>query len=325
MSSNLQHFSLPDITLSCPISDQLLRTDESLVRLDERARLSGLCEPWAGRLLYRNTCAGVQNCGGLVHLEDLVLLDGHAFRGAMYADLSDGLHTLKLWQRALGAAPARLLQAPMPGEEVRPLMSEAGADQSQQRPDVFYEADFDQAERVGKWREVWRSCDSLPPLLAAAVVWDAWHIFGPDAQGPWRASLLAALVLRARGKVRDWMVPIDSGTRIARSGWSAMADQTSRLSTFLSMVAAAVKSASNELDGLVSARERMTLKIRAVSKASRLPELRDLLIAKPLVSIPLAAKALGISKQAIRVMLPQLGSTPREITDRRRYRCWTVP
>jgi hypothetical protein len=94
---------------------------------------------------------------------------------------------------------------------------------------------------------------------------------------------------------------------------------------FLDIVAAAVKHASSELDGLESACERMRLKLKSVRSNSRLVDLIDLMMAKPLVSIPLAAKELRISKQALRLLIPRLGSTPREITERSRYRCWTVP
>jgi hypothetical protein len=87
----------------------------------------------------------------------------------------------------------------------------------------------------------------------------------------------------------------------------------------------ATKACANELDGLASAKERMSFRLRDVQKNSRLPHLAELLIEKPMVSVPFAAKSLGISQHAVRKMLPKLGSTPREISDRLRYRCWTVP
>jgi HTH DNA binding domain len=68
----------------------------------------------------------------------------------------------------------------------------------------------------------------------------------------------------------------------------------------------------------------MRLKLTSVRTNSRLADIIDLLIAKPLVSIPLACKELRISKQALRLLIPRLGSTPCLITERSRYRCWTV-
>ena len=94
---------------------------------------------------------------------------------------------------------------------------------------------------------------------------------------------------------------------------------------FFDIVLASVNHAGTELDGLESAKARMMLKLKGVRKNSRLAGLIDLMLAKPLVSIPLACKELRISKQALRLLIPLLGSSPRELTDRRRYRCWTVP
>jgi predicted transcriptional regulator len=55
---------------------------------------------------------------------------------------------------------------------------------------------------------------------------------------------------------------------------------------------------------------------------SRLPALVDLLLSKPLMSVPLAAKELKVSPQAVEGMMGQLGSTARELTGRGRYRAW---
>jgi predicted transcriptional regulator len=57
---------------------------------------------------------------------------------------------------------------------------------------------------------------------------------------------------------------------------------------------------------------------------SRLPALADLLLSKPLVSVPLAAKELKVSTQAIEGMMGQLGSSARELTGRGRYRAWGI-
>jgi Protein of unknown function (DUF1612)/HTH DNA binding domain len=303
-----------------------LRVDEALSKLEERARLSPLREAWSQRLLYRNACAAMhtQNC--LVYLEDLVLLDGHAFAGSMSPDLSCGLGILKLWQRGLQEDPLTLLRAAMPGEMPRPLSSDVGGDPfgARDRPEFFYDPDWDEAGRIDRWRRIWQDTNRLPPLLAAAIAWDAWHSLAPEQQGTWRAPLLAALVLRARAKSRNLLLPINTGQWLLRKRWTPQDNFAQRIQLFLDIVAAAVKHAGTELDGLESAKERMILKLKGVRKNSRLASLIDLMIAKPLVSIPLACKELRVSKQALRLLIPRLGSTPREITERSRYRCWTV-
>ena len=253
-------------------------------------------------------------------------LDGHAFSGTMYPDLSAALGILKFWQAGLREDAAMLLRSPMPGEMPRPLASEVIGDPTKLRdvPDFFWDPDWDEPARLQQWRRVWQATDRLPPLLAAAIVWDAWHTLSPEQQGTWRSTLLAALVLRARGKTRHLLLPVDTGQRLSRKRWELRDDHAKRMTAFFDMVARAVQAAGNELDSLSSANERMRLKIRDAPKNSRLPALADLMVAKPIVSIPLACKELRISKQALRIMIPRLGSTPREITERRRYRCWSV-
>ncbi len=325
LSAKPLSYELPDKPLEDASLDHFLRVEEALSKLDERARLSPLREAWSGRLLYRNACAAMdaQNC--LVRLEDLVLLDGHAFAGCLYPDLSASLGILKFWQRGLQEPATALLNAPMPGEAPRLLTSEITADpMARDRPDYFYDPDWDEAGRRDQWRRVWRDTSTFPPLIAAAIAWDAWHSLQPEQQSPWRAPLLSALVLRARGKVRNLLLPLDTGQRLAGRQWNARDTFGQRVAMFLEIAAAAVKHAGSELSQLESARERMTLKLKGVRKNSRMADLIELLIAKPIVSIPLACKELRISKQALRLLIPRLGSTPREISERRRYQYWTI-
>ena len=123
--------------------------------------------------------------------------------------------------------------------------------------------------------------DRLPPLLAAAIAWDAWHTLSPEQQGTWRSTCLASLVLRARGKTRHLLLPVDTGQRLSRKRWDIRDDYAERMTMFFDMVARAVQAAGNELDSLSGADERMRLKIKDAPKNSRLPALADLMVAKP--------------------------------------------
>jgi len=326
MLTKLPDYQIPEIPLQPSILDAFLRADEALARLDERAKLSPLQAAWSNRLLYRNACAAMHTLNCVVYLDDLVLFDGHAFSGAMYPDLSAALGILKLWQGGLHEDAAMLLRSPMPGELPRPLASQIAADPEVKRdvPDYFWDRDWDEQGRLQRWHRVMQEAAQRPPLLAAAITWDAWHMLAPEQQGTWRSTLLAAIVLRARGKTLNLLLPIDIGQRLSRGRWDLRHDYVQRMTVFFEMVTCAVQAASKELIGLTSANERMRLRIKDASKNSRLPALADLMLAKPIVSIPLASRELRISKQALRVMIPRLGSAPREITERARYRCWTV-
>ena len=79
-----------------------------------------------------------------------------------------------------------------------------------------------------------------------------------------------------------------------------------------------------DLDRLTLAREVLGLQLNGRRSTSRLPALVDLLLSKPLISVPLAAKALKVSPQAVEGMIGQLGSSARELTGRGRYRAWGI-
>jgi hypothetical protein len=79
--------------------------------------------------------------------------------------------------------------------------------------------------------------------------------------------------------------------------------------------------AHKDIDQLILARElvsRVTAKTRSTP---RLPELAELFLSRPLVTVPLGAKLLKVTPKAVDLMLAQLGGAlPRELTGRTRYR-----
>jgi hypothetical protein len=315
-------YEIPENLLSgpllAPLLDALLRAEDVLARLDERARTSPLRAGWQQRLLYGEACASRLAEGELVHLEDLVLLDNGALSGGITPDLSSAWHALGVWRKAVKGDAAALLAAERPGEAAAPAALTPDA------PDYFYDPDWGEAERLAAFRRVLRESRGLPSLIAAGIVWDAWLELCPEQRGAWRAPLIAALTLKARGKTRHLLLPIDTGRRFAAYRRHAGHGLATRLAGFLEWLLMAAERANRELDRLVLAEELLRGKLRGRRKNSRLPQLVELLLEKPLVSVPMAARALKCSSQAVEVMIRQLGSTPRELTGRSRYRAWGV-
>jgi hypothetical protein len=57
----------------------------------------------------------------------------------------------------------------------------------------------------------------------------------------------------------------------------------------------------------------------------KLPELVELFLSRPLVTVPLGAKLLKVRPNAVDLMLAQLGGGfPRELIGRTRYRAWGI-
>jgi hypothetical protein len=71
----------------------------------------------------------------------------------------------------------------------------------------------------------------------------------------------------------------------------------------------------------VLARELIGRATRACRSNSTRPDLLNLLLSRPLMTVPLGAKLLKVTPKAVDFMLLQLGGAlPRELTGRRRYR-----
>lgn len=297
---------------------RLSEADDAVARLDERLRHSPFGKAVVDRVLCREACSAAQAEGGLVQLEDLVLLDGRAFDGPMSAELSGTLQVLGIWRRALRGDSTRLLTASRPGEDVeaRPARLEL--------PAWLADSHGWDTERLDDWRSIVRRTNGLPPLLAAAVAWDAWLTLLPELSGGWRAPLLAALVLKARDKTRSFLMPVMLGWRHGTYRRRERDDFAARMAGFCDWVAAAVSEMDKELKRIAVAGEMLRRHVDGRRSHSRLRALADLLLCRQFVSVPMAAKVMDCSPQAVRQMLGMLGSLPREMTGRKRYRVWSV-
>lgn len=307
--------TLENISLDVLISP-LCRAAELLVRLDERLARSELKDGLTERLLFLEARATQHAEGDLVHLEDLVLLDGAVFSGKTSIPFANALYTLRTWRRALKGSPRELLQAANPGEI--PL-SKRDEDETGPIPSTGV---YD--ERLAAWRRILRQTNDYPPLLAAAIVWDAWLTLLPDPNGAWRAPLLSALVLKTRGLTKSFRVPVCVGRKHADYRREEGQDFEERILGYFSWIEAACQRATKELSRVTLGDEMLRLAIKGHQKNSHLPRLVDLFLERPLVTVPLAVKALRIRKQSVIALLPRLGSHIREITERKRCRVWTL-
>ncbi|KEC69690.1 hypothetical protein RLPCCGM1_p1722 [Rhizobium leguminosarum bv. phaseoli CCGM1] len=77
-----------------------------------------------------------------------------------------------------------------------------------------------------------------------------------------------------------------------------------------------------EHDRLTLAKTMMDRKLEGRRASSKLPELVELVMAKPLVSAGMVAKTLEMTPQAARRIVLELGL--REMTGRGRFRAWGI-
>lgn len=167
-----------------------------------------------------------------------------------------------------------------------------------------------------KWREPLKETNNLPPLIAAGLALDYWEAIEPLQCSGWLGPLFAAALLRARGKTRRHLAALHAGFRQAKYRRMRHHDLASRLIAFAQAIEAMAKADFKELDRLTLERELLLRKCSGKRGSSKLPDLVDLCLNSPVVTVPLAAKELGVSQQAATTMIGGLSSNLRELTGR---------
>jgi hypothetical protein len=192
------------------------------------------------------------------------------------------------------------------------------------RSPLVYDPDIDEAENEDLWLEVVKLTAHWPALAAAAIAWDAWLSLNLYTRLPWLGLIMAAAILRARG-LTSHLLPLAAGFKQSRFRPQGREGALEKVEGFCQVVEEAIAIGNKDLDRLILARELMNRVTDKCRTNSKLPELVDLFLSRPLVTVPLGAKLLKVTPKAVDLMLAQLGGAlPRELTGRRRYRAWGI-
>ncbi|PZU20998.1 MAG: hypothetical protein DI589_15955 [Shinella sp.] len=188
---------------------------------------------------------------------------------------------------------------------------------------LVYDADWDEDERLDAWRAVLTETAELPPVLRAVLLLDAWDRRPVLQHAAWLGRLLAASCLRDAGlTTASHLATVNLGLKAVRIERRTHRDREARLLARLEGIVLATEAGFKEHDRLLLARQMMERRLAGRRQTSKLPELVEFVLSRPLVSAGMVAKALEITPRAALALVQELNL--RELTGRGRFRAWGI-
>jgi len=198
-----------------------------------------------------------------------------------------------------------------------------GRADTRERDPLVYDLDWDEDTRLEEWRGVLRQAENLPAVLQAIVALDAWNELSVLEHAPWLGRLFASSILRQAGITTGaHLAAVNLGLKTVPVDRRRHRDRETRLIAIAHGLLAAAEIGLKEHDRLALARTMFERKLDGRRTSSKLPELVELVMAKPLVSAGMVATTLDMTPQAARRIVLELGL--REMTGRGRFRAWGI-
>ncbi|MBL0373767.1 DUF1612 and helix-turn-helix domain-containing protein [Rhizobium sp. KVB221] len=188
--------------------------------------------------------------------------------------------------------------------------------------DLIYDQDWDEDERLAAWRRVVAETERLPAVLRAVLALDAWNEIEVVQHDSWIGRLFAAAILRESGLARAHLPAINVGLRAVRFERRRSRDRKTRLLALLEGIERTGLAGLGEHERLDNARRSLERKVVGRRSNSKLPQLIDFVLSRPMVSAGMIAKQLKVTQQGAVVLAEELGL--REMTGRGRFRAWGV-
>ncbi|RVC57687.1 DUF1612 domain-containing protein, partial [Mesorhizobium sp. M00.F.Ca.ET.038.03.1.1] len=169
-------------------------------------------------------------------------------------------------------------------------------------------------------QEVLAGTRELPAVLRAAILLDAWSEIEVLQHAAWLGPLLVAALLRQEGLAAGHLACLHLGAKNIPRERRRARSRSDRLFAFVDAIQEAALAGLKEHDRLMMARSQMERRLRQRRTSSKLPDLVELVLSRPVVFTGMIQEALKISKQGALNLVGELSL--REMTGRGRFRAW---
>ena len=327
----------------------LAKAEDAVSRLDARAQTCPFAEGWAARVDFLEANGWGWVSGEIVDMEDLVLHDAQMDARLPDQALRATYGLVRARRRARGAGPELqtahgavwlaghrsepplLAPSPIdpdevcpgPGAEARDLVGEL----VHQVRTLSRGETADPIEAVEEWVQWTRRLpDRAPALLRAATALEGWRLVNPLPRQTFVGGVMVAQALRVSGRTRACLLAFEGPrrTHLQPPRGFVAAPIAARLAYWLKITAVGAEAGLAEMKRLDLARQVVLTRVGDRRANDRSADLVDLLLARPLVSAPMAAEHLGVAGHTARRLLTNLGGSVMEVSGRSRYRAWRL-
>ncbi len=159
-------------------------------------------------------------------------------------------------------------------------------------------------------------------MLRAALLLDGWSEIEVLQRGAWIGPLLVAGLLRQDGLCAHHLAGLHVGLKNIPRERRRARDRDDRLLALVDGIQEAALVGLKEHDRLMLAKNQMERRLRDRRASSKLPVLRDLVLARPIVSTGMIQETLKVSKQGALNLVREFSL--RGMTGRGRFWAWGV-
>ncbi|WP_348627190.1 RHE_PE00001 family protein [Mesorhizobium sp. WSM2561] len=153
-----------------------------------------------------------------------------------------------------------------------------------ERPDLIYDVDWNEEERLAEWQAVIVETRELPVVLRVAILLEAWSGIEVLQHAAWLGPLLVAALLRQEGLVAGHLACLHLGAKNIPRERRRARHRGDRLMAFVDAVKEAALAGLNEHDRLMMAKSQMERRLKKRRASSKLAALVELVLSRPIVS-----------------------------------------